>query len=573
MKQRSARPSTASARACSASLAVVLLLVLPMLSSFTACTSQVAFRGGTAETGAYLTGGRIDRFAGGYPRLEQPEFLRFSELVELSQSGHPGPDTVLGAKVDRLLRTPIIDNRAWYAGHRPQQTVSTKLGPLLRVTTWNIEKSLHMPEVIAAMTSEQAYAEMIEADIGEGSDTWNEMLRQRERVAGSDIIFLQEMDIGVNRSGYANAAGDLAEALDMNYAYGTQAIEVDPVLLGLEPITDHETGEIDREATKFFQADPARFKGCFGSAVLSRYPIRRVVLVPLETEGYDWYEGEKAKTTFVEDLRRVGTKLVFDNTVTREMKVGGRHFFRVDLEVPGVGQHDTLSVINVHLEIKCLPEVRVEQMKEILAYIRDIPHPVVMAGDFNASAIDISPTSLTRITKRLAKDPATWLNVANEIAFDLDWASMTRNVLNFVKNLHSPLAPNIPVLLPNKVLPLIEAVEDFAFADGSRFDFRGDPERSMGPWEGKLSNSNQKQLKGQVQTFSVQRPIGPIGYYRLDFMFIRSGLLGHPRQRDASYVLAPHFGETMRVFNHHLKVPLSDHRPSVVDLPLLEPSL
>ncbi len=95
----------------------------------------------------------------------------------------------------------------------------------------------------------------------------------------------------------------------------------------------------------------------------------------------------------------------------------------------------------------------------------------------------------------------------------------------------------------------------------------------MGIWYGVLSNSNQKQLKGQVQTFSVQRSVGPIGYYRLDWMFVKSGRLNRPRQPDGSYVLAPHFGETLRVFNHHLKVPFSDHRPSVVDLPLTEPDL
>ena len=528
-----------------------------------------------AETGDYsraegrLAGG----FSGGYPRRVDLQFLDYDELVALSEIGHPGVGTALGEKVDRLLGSALIDNRAWYSGQRPRATVSSKLGPMVSCATWNIEKSLYMPEVIAAMQSEDAYAEMIDEGVVEGSRTWHDMIRQRARIAAADILFLQEMDIGVNRSDYVDAAGELAKAMNMNYAYATQAIEVDPVLLGREAITNHETGEIDVELTNFFRADPARFKGCFGSAVLSRYPIKHAEVVPLKTVGYDWYTEEKEKTTYVEDLRRVGTKIVFDNTVTREMKVGGRHYFRVDLDVPGCGHANTLTVINVHLEIKCQPKVRDAQIREILAYIHDIPHPVVMAGDFNASAIDISPTSIPRIAGRLATNPETWLNVANEVVFDVDSASLIRNVVNFTKNLHSPLAPNIPALLPNKIRPLIEEVYDFRFADGSTFDFRGDPERSMGVWHGTLSNSNQKQLKGQVQTFSVRRPIGPIGYYRLDWMFVKSGRLNRPRQPDGSYVLAPHFGETLRVFNHHLKVPFSDHRPSVVDLPLTEPDL
>lgn len=556
------------------SRALTLFCVMVFGLSVGGCAHRTAFRGTVAETGIYSVGGKVGVFAGGYTRFSQPGFLSYEDLVELSKSGHPGSDTALGKKVDRLLTTPIIDNRAWFSGGRPVRNASSKIGPVLRCATWNIEKSLRMSEVIAAMESEQAYAEMIDAEtVSEGSETWHEMLRQRERLVSSDILFLQEMDIGVNRSGYANAAGDLAKAMGMNYAYATQAIEVDPVLLGLEPITNHETGEIDMAATDFFRADPARFKGCFGSAVLSRYPIKSVEIIPLTTVGYDWYEGEKKKRTFIEGVRRFGTELLFENVTTREMKVGGRHMFRVDLEVPGAGPTNTLTVINVHLEIKCEPKQRVKQVEEILGFIGDIPNPVMMAGDFNASPIDVSPTSVPRITWRLAKEPETWLNVANEFIFDLDWGSMIRNGINFTKNLHSPLAPDIPVLLPNDVRPLIDEVEDFRFADGTAFDFRGDASRSMGRWHGSLSNSNQKQLKGQVQSFSVKRPIGPIGYYRLDWMFMRSGLLKDPRDQRSSYQLAPHFGETLRAFSHYLEQPLSDHRPSVVDLPLTEPLL
>jgi len=557
-----------------ASLTIAVAVVGLFVLGLSSCATKVSFDSALHTNGEYSVEKNTAVFRGGYPRYQRLNFLNYDELVELSRHGHPGSDTALGRKVDELLTTPLIDNRAWFQGRRPVQQMNSKLGPVLRIATWNIEKSMRMPEVIQAMTSGEAYAQLIDREqVAEGSEIWNDMLRQRERVASADIIFLQEMDIGVNRSDYLNAAGEMARAMGMNYAYATQAIECDPVLLGLEPITNHETGEIDMEATNFFRADSARFKGCFGSAVLSRYPIKSVEVVPLKTFAYDWYANEKEKPTYIEQLRRVGTKLLFENTVTREIKVGSRNFFRVDLDVPGVGGNNTLTVVNVHLEIKCLPKVRNEQIREILGYISEVPNPVILAGDFNASPIDISPTSVPRITKRLAKEPETWLNVANEIYFDLDWASLGRNVFNFAKNLHSPLAPNVPVLLPNDVRPLIDEVEDFRFADGSSFDFRGDGKRSMGKWHSTLSNSNQKKFKGQVQSFRVKRPIGPIGYYRLDWLFVRSGWLGHPSDRDASYQLAPHFGETLVDFNRYLERPLSDHRPSVMDLPLMEPEL
>ncbi len=557
-----------------ASVTIASAIAVVFVFGLSSCATRVSFDKSLRSNGEYSEQENTAVFRGGYPRYQGLDFLRYDELVELSRNGHPGSDTVLGRKVDDLLTTPLIDNRAWFQGKRPVLYTNSKLGPTLRVATWNIERSLRMREVIQAMASAEAYAKLIDREqVIEGSDTWHNMLRQRERVASADIIFLQEMDIGVNRSDYLNAAGEMARAMGMNYAYATQAIECDPVLLGLEPITHHETGEIDIEATNFFRADSARFKGCFGSAVLSRYPIKNVEVVPLKTFAYDWYADEKKNLTYIEQLRRIGTKLVFDNTLTREMKVGGRNYFRVDLDVPGVGGNNTLTVVNVHLEIKCLPEVRTEQIREILSYIAEIPNPVVMAGDFNASAIDISPTSVPRTVTRLVKNPETWFNVANEVVFHIESGSLIRNVVNFGKNLHSPRAINIPMVFPNLVRPLIDEIEDFRFADGSTFDFRGDAERSMGVWHGTLSNSNQKKFKGQVQSFKVNRPLGPIGLYRLDWMFVRSGWLGYPMDRDASYQLAPHFGETLVDFNKYLERPLSDHRPSVIDLPLKEPVL
>ena len=552
---------------------------LVMIAGFLAlglsgCSTRMSFDKSHRSNGKYSEEPVRLAFQGGYPRYQGLTFLDYKELVELSKSGHPGSGTALGRKVDDLLTTPLVDNGAWFQGKRPVRHKSSKLGPTLRIATWNIEKSLNIQEAIQAMESEEAYGRLIDRGrVVEGGDTWQNMQRQRERVASADIIFLQEMDIGVNRSDYLNAAGEMAKVMGMNYAYATQAIECDPVLLGLEPVTNHETGEIDVDATNFFRADPARFKGCFGSAVLSRYPIKHAEVVPLKTFGYDWYTGEKQIPTYIERLRRVGSKLVFDNAITREVKVGGRHYFRVDLEVPGVGANNTVTVVNVHLEIKCLPKVRTKQVKEILSYIGDIPNPVIVAGDFNASAIDISSTSVPRITKRLATNPETWFNVANEIVFHIESASLLRNVVNFGKNLHNPRALHIPMIFPNHVRSLFDAVEDFKFADGSTFDFRGDAKRSMGTWHSTLSNANQKKFKGQVQSFKVKRPLGPIGYNRLDWFFVRSGWLEHPKDRDASYQLAPHFGETLVDFNSYLTKPLSDHRPSVVDLPLTEPAL
>ena len=291
----------------------------------------------------------------------------------------------------------------------------------------------------------------------------------------------------------------------------------------------------------------------------------------MKHQAYDWFKGEKPKTGFVEQTRRVGTEILFHNQMTREIKMGGRTFFRVDLAVPGLPE-DTLTVINVHLEIKCLPEGRDAQAAEILSYIRGIRHPVVFAGDFNA-AEDLSPTSAWRITERSVSNPENWLSVVTS-AFvpQALLINVTRFFGKFTKNYQDPLTADIPVILPNPLKPMFDRIQNYRFEDGGAFDFRGDGDRSTGGKEGPLANSNQRGVKGFKTTWSVKRPLPLVGKYRLDWVFVKS-FLKDPFDKTAPYRFAPHFGETLEEMNTSLKTPVSDHQPNVVDLPFDEPAL
>ena len=62
-------------------------------------------------------------------------------------------------------------------------------------------------------------------------------------------------------------------------------------------------------------------------------------------------------------------------------------------------------------------------------------------------------------------------------------------------------------------------------------------------------------------SFTVRRPIGPLGAYRLDWIFVK-------RSADPNVEgqLTPMFGETLVDFNEFLREPISDHRPLIVDL-------
>ncbi len=496
------------------------------------------------------------------PRHQGAEFLTFEELKSLAREPKPGGE--LEAKLARFFSRPIISNEAWYSGKRPTRPSNDTLGEHLSIATWNIEKSIHAHEAARVLGSEAAFEALIDPAIAPpGSKLRADLLRQRQRLASADVILLQEMDIGIGRSGYHDSARDIARALGMNYAYAPKQLEIDPVLLGMESIPDGRGGSVRH------QPDPARYKGVFGKAVLSRYPIKSARCFQLQTQPYDWHEGERKDTDLLEDSRRFAAEIMFENKMVREMKVGGRVFFQVDLEVPGL-PGDTLTLIHNHLEIKARPQDREAQMAEILSHIRHIPHTVVMGGDHNSSRADLSPTSATRVIRRTTLDSETWLGVGmNALMSAPMLVNSGRILLNNVKNLHSPLAPHIPVILPNRTRAMFEQIEDFRFRDGGRFDFRGDRSRSINQSTATLANSNEKAIKGHTPSFSVRRPIGPFGKSRLDWLFVKAPPAAQPPR---GYRLAPHYGETLTGLVHPaLRLRLSDHSPCVLALPLHEP--
>lgn len=506
-----------------------------------------------------------------YLRLRQPDFLTFDELKELGKD--PTPEGPLGEKLETFWNTPVISNEAYYRGARPRNLESLELGPYIRTATWNIEKSLNMEDAIKIFSSEEKFHLLLNPLKAGNPSQAAHLTNQRKKLATADIILLQEMDLGVKRSGYIDASRDLAEALNMNYVFAAEQLEIDPVTLGLESI-NFEEGDQDSEATEFYKADPARYKGAFGCAVLSKYPIRSAEAFQLKSQPYDWYHSEKLKPSYLEHARRRGTKLLFLNEITREVKAGGRIYFRVDLAVPEL-PGGTLTIINVHLEIKCLPQGREEQMRELLSYIRDIRNPVILAGDFNSAPTDISATSVKRVVTRTAKNPTTWLSAGISLITPHAFAINTsRGVSNITKNLQDPTARHISIVAPNHVRPMFDLIRDFRFSDGSAFDFRGDKKRSSGRKNGTLANSNQRDFKGFVTTFELRRPlVGIVGKYKLDWFFVKSNLLKSPDPRNASYKLAPHFAETLEDLNTSLRNQISDHHPMVMDIPLGEPSL
>ena len=495
-----------------------------------------------------------------------PELLTFDELSSLLKQH--GEHTQAAKKASALFTSPFIDNTHFKKHGMPKPRSYEGLGPSLRVSTWNIEKSIQISNVAKVLSSEKTFKGQLKSKLLEDPSTYQDALRQRTALAASDVLLCQEMDIGHCRSDYLFAAKHLAKKLNMNFVYAPQQLEIDPVYLGLNDVK-FKNNNLSTHACNAKETRPHDYKGVFGVAVLSRYPIKRVQVFPLKSQPYDWYTGEAKKPDFLEKLRRYGTKKIFKFYPTREVKKGGRGFTRVDLHVPGI-PHETLTVINVHLEIKALPKQRLLQLKEILSYMNEIKNPVVMAGDFNNSSRDISATSVARASTRSASDPRNILSTALHLA-DANIVSRVRTLANSGKNFKNPLAWHIPILFPNKRKSLFKLVKKYRFDDGGVFDFRGDESRSMHGYCGSLSNSNQRTpLRRFTYTFSTPQALGPIGQDRLDWIFVKS-FLSDQKDKNGSYRLAPHFGETLNLINSAVKKRYSDHHPITVLLPINEP--
>jgi len=466
-----------------------------------------------------------------------PELLTHKELESLLRQKDKVTET--SQKADRLFSSAFVDNSHYRSNGLPQHNVHPLLGPSIRLSTWNIEKSIHVNKVAQALSSEKNFIKHL------SSNTLK------------------------NKKVYI-AARKLAQTMEMNYVYAPQQLEIDPVYLGVENIKFGNEA-VDRRACKLDHENGGIYRGVFGVAVLSRYPIKRVQVFPLKNQPYDWYDREIVKPDLLEETRRFGAQTLFKAKTLREVKYGGRGFTRVDLHVPDV-PHETISVINVHLEIKAEPKKRVEQLTEILSYINGIENLVVMAGDFNSASRDLSATSIIRAASRASTDP--WnLTSLGLFLLDVTGIYQFRNLLNGIKNFQDPLAIGIPLILPNKKKSLFKLVENYRFKDGGAFDFRGDAERSINGSPKVLSNSNQRnRFKGFTNTFSVPKPIGPIGLDRLDWIFVKS-FLNHPKAKNGPYKLAPHFGETLNLMNRAVKSKYSDHHPITTIIPLTEPKL
>lgn len=516
---------------------------------------------GRPEETPQQTGGAGEAFDG-------PELLSFRDLVQLSSTADP--QGALGEKLNTLLATPFISDDASDRGIRPHRPLVNGAGSVLRIAQWNIERGLNF-ELIRSALTDPAEFQRISASTP-GITERQKMLAQSQLgiLKDADVLILNEVDLGMKRTEYRDVARELAAATQMNFAFGVEFVELDPLFdLGTEQIHLSDA-QLDLRLQEDLKVDTARYRGLHGNAILSRYPIRdaRIFRLPV---CYDWYGAESRKISHLERTRRWSAHSLFRERMDREIRHGGRMALIVHLAVPDAPTGE-ITVVATHLENKCPPACRRKQMDALLAEIKDEKSPVVLAGDLNTTSRDNTPTSIRNEIMIRVTDYRFWIKQGISHFHPLGIYQYLLFPAHYFHGYMDPTTLDVPILWESRERGLFKHVEKFRFDDGRAFDFRGRKEFTVNQKQRTLADSNQRASKGFMPTYAFQRDYwGLIGRFKLDWFFVKP-FVQNPRARDQSYWFAPRFARTMRELNESVADRVSDHPPMTVDLPLQQPA-
>ncbi|WP_323772099.1 endonuclease/exonuclease/phosphatase family protein [Antarctobacter sp.] len=168
------------------------------------------------------------------------------------------------------------------------------------------------------------------------------------RSLGADVVLATEVDIGMARSGQRHTVRDLAEALGMGYAFGTEFVEL---------------GTGDPYETSLF-ADIPNTHGLHGNAILSRYPLENVALIPLDAGGM-W---------FVSQPKNDG-----------QLRLGGRMAVAAQVATP----HGPLTLTAAHYESESDAAGRAADTRTLIDRLDSTygTGPTVIGGDLNTKSL------------------------------------------------------------------------------------------------------------------------------------------------------------------------------------------
>jgi endonuclease/exonuclease/phosphatase family metal-dependent hydrolase len=198
----------------------------------------------------------------------------------------------------------------------------------LRVVAWNVERGSRLDGIIA----------------------W---LHAGDRSRAVDLLLLNEVDVGMARSGNRDAARELGEALGFEWVFGASYLCLPPV------------------------AGADNVRGVAGCAVLSRYPIARA-----------------------ENFSMAITR---DKLPSSEPRLGHKKALWAEVRTP-LG---SLALASVHLDSVASPAQRAAQMRDVVDTLRarGVASRALIGGDFNTTTWDLKSTwrLLANLGRKLAR--------------------------------------------------------------------------------------------------------------------------------------------------------------------------
>lgn len=480
----------------------------------------------------------------------------------------------------KILSTPIIDNTINTTDKISYKT-HPKLNDLVVLTQWDLLYNLEPENVYNAFFNPEKLLELSKKDYESNSiylkndkEDSEPFLKVKEKITqeskilnSSDIIVLNNVDIGMPRTQYRNVPLELAQKLNYNYTFAPEFIEVDPATLGIEDNRWSDSNMVTEAGiAKDYEVDQTKYKGLTGTAILSRFPLSNVRIIPL-VDTYDWYNSEKNNNYKIEDAVRFGMKSVFKEDNLRQIRVGRRMALIADIELP----EGTFTVVGTQIEKRTRPNERAKQMKDLLSQIKGIKNPVILAGNLNTSTYNHQPKGVKNMLQNKFSDPDAIADTAFfifvPVGMVLAW--VVRPVFDIFRKVNDPTVISIPILSPNREKKMFNAIRKFEFDDGYKFDFRGNAETSVNNSSKLFSSSNERGKKGYVTTYKTKRNLG-ISNYKLSWIMAKGYNKTNKSNKNSCEKMAPHFGKTLYSLNFSYAQPISIQAPITAVFPLYD---
>lgn len=248
------------------------------------------------------------------------ELLKFESTPEMEASDVYKP---IKTDVERIMSAVVSEPPASAGGQlrhdessQSNWPAAREAGSDIRALAWNLERGTQFDGILGA-------------------------LRNDERLKDRDVLMLPELDLGMARSGNRFVAKELAEALNLHYAFA-------PVYIPLQKGSGVESESSGENTTSIH-----------GLAMMSPWPMRNVHAVDLPN-GKDKMHG-------------------------KEKRIGWLRALVATIEHPA----GEFRAVTVHLDVHCSREHRRRQMQIILDHLETLPRlPTLIGGDWNTTTFN-----------------------------------------------------------------------------------------------------------------------------------------------------------------------------------------